>query len=617
MHLVMRLFLLALASLAVTEEINATDNDEELAEVIVRANRVANIDPAGSYASLATTLRFDPQTELQSRGLPEGQADITVHGGIFENTGFAIGATTIMDPQTGHYAAGLPVDPEFLSVSELQTGIDNAISGFNSAIATVVYSLPAISSGGGDVLFGLGNHDLRYSSLRLAKAHSLENGRHLAVAVSAALSEGDGTLPDGDHDFSRFNLHIQHSQGNAQTDVLISYQDKFYAWPGAYTGFAFLAETDHTKTRLMFTNHRREHENGWFEFSAYYRGLEDNYDFDRTTQESGTVGSFDHETRVYAAGVQGSYRSGAIDWRFGGQLTSDKLLHSTDLTEGNFTSRNYAKLSLVPSIDFAQSGNKSFNIRAGATLDTSNRDSSTVSPLLGLSVHQANTTGSTHYAIEYASTSQLPGYTALNSRPMGLFGGNPELGREKARQLSAFIRKEVLNWTASVTLFYRSDSDLVDWTFFTGVPFSRQANPVDLDVLGVQALFTRQWNSLNLVAGYTYLDKDADYGENDVDASFYALNFARHRATLALRYQLATRLELRLDNEYRVQEDNPLRIGKDKTYLASLALAWVPANIKGLTLTLTADNITDSDYQFFPGTPAVGRQLSMSAAFNW
>jgi len=200
---------------------------------------------------------------------------------------------------------------------------------------------------------------------------------------------------------------------------------------------------------------------------------------------------------------------------------------------------------------------------------------------------------------------------------MGLFGGNPELGREKARQLSVFIRKEVWDWTGSMTLFYRSDSDLVDWTFFTGVPFSRQANPVDLNVLGMQALFTRQWNSLNLVAGYTYLDKHADYGENDVDASFYALNFARHRATLALRYQLASRLELRLDNEYRVQEDNPLRIGKDKTYLASLALAWAPANIKGLVLTLTADNITDSDYQFFPGTPAVGRQLSMSAAFNW
>jgi vitamin B12 transporter len=598
------------------DELSTTDSDQEIDEVKVTASRVANIQPAGTYASLATTLRFDPQTELQSRGLAEGQADVSVRGGVFENTGFAIGATTIIDPQTGHYTAGLPVDPSFLSPPQLKTGIDNAMTGFNSNIATVAYSLPAIS-GGGNVMLGLGENNLWYSSLRLAKVHTLHSGDDLALAVSAALSEGDGTLPDGDHDFSRYNLHIQHDQGDSQTDILVSYQDKFYAWPGAYTGFAFLAETDHTKTRLIHANHHRTNENGWIEFSAYYRGLEDDYDFDRTTQESGTPGSFEHETRVYAAGFQGSHLSGVIDWRFGGQLTSDKLVYSTDLTEGDFNSRHYAKFSLVPSIEFAQTGNRTISARAGATLDTSNRDSTKTSPQLGLLLHTRNSNHNTYYEFEYASTSQLPGYTALNSRPTGLFGGNPDLGRETARQLSLSIRREAWDWTGSVTLFHRKDNDLVDWTYYTGAPFSRQANPVDLDVSGLEVYFTRQWNSLDLVAGYTYLDKDSDYGENDVDASFYALNFARHRATLALRYPLTTQLELRLDNEYRVQEYNPLRTSDDKVFTASFALAWLPANIRGLALTLTADNLTDNDYQYFPGTPAVGRQLSISAAYSW
>jgi hypothetical protein len=597
------------------EKISSAD-DEELAEITVRASRVANTRPAGSYASLATSLRFDPQTELQSRGLPEGQADVTVHGGVFENTGFVVGATTITDPQTGHYAAGLPMDPEFLSLPALQTGIDNALIGFNSNIATVVYSLPVVRDGG-DVVFGIGDNSLWYTSLRLAKVKTLQGGDDLAVAVSAALSEGDGTLPNGDHDFARYNLRIQHKQDNTQTDVLVSYQDKFYAWPGAYTGFAFLPETDHTKTRLVHANHRRENTNGWFELGAYYRGLEDDYDFDRTTQESGTPGSFEHKTRVYAAGFQGSFYSGMIDWRYGGQLTSDKLLRSTDLTEGYFTSRHYAKLSLVPSIDFAQSSSNTLNARIGATVDVSNRDSNAVSPVVGLSMLRTASTGSSRYAIEYASTSQLPGYTALNSRPTGLFGGNPDLGREQARQLSISISKESWDWTGAATIFYRRDDDLVDWTYYTGRPFSRQANPVDLDVLGLELIFTRQWHSLDITAGYTYLDKDADYGVFDVDASFYALNFARHRATLALRYELTARLELRMDNEYRVQEDNPLRTSRDTAYLASLALAWKPTNINGLGFTLTADNLGDSDFQFFPGTPAVGRQLSLSVRYHW
>ena len=67
-------------------------------------------------------------------------------------------------------------------------------------------------------------------------------------------------------------------------------------------------------------------------------------------------GSFEHLTRAYAVGFQGSHRRGAIDWRYGGQLTGDKLVRSTDLTEWDFTSRNYAKFSLVPSIDIAHSG---------------------------------------------------------------------------------------------------------------------------------------------------------------------------------------------------------------------------------------------------------------------
>lgn len=84
-------------------------------EIIVNPTRVANTEPAGTFASAITVLRFDPQTEIQSRGMPEGQGDVTVRGGLFENTGFKLGAATIVDPQTGHYVAELPIDPALLS----------------------------------------------------------------------------------------------------------------------------------------------------------------------------------------------------------------------------------------------------------------------------------------------------------------------------------------------------------------------------------------------------------------------------------------------------------------------------------------------------------------------
>ncbi len=595
---------------------DADTGDDELSEIIVNASRVANDRPAGTYAALATALRFDPLTELQSRGLAEGQSDVAVRGGIFENTGFVVGAVTVLDPQTGHYTAGLPLDPAILAAPIVLLGIDNAVAGFNANIATISYAFAALEDGG-DVILGAGTDDLRFLSLRAAKSRTLSSGAELGAALSLASSSGDGTLPNGDHDFERYNLHIQRTSDTAQTDLVLSYQDKFYGWPGAYTGFATLPETDHTKTTFILANHRKSTSRGWWEVGAYFRNLDDDYDFNRTTEECCEPGSFEHETRVYAVGFQGAIQSGVVDWRYGGQLTADELVRSTDLTNAPFTERTYMRLSVVPTIDIANESGRTITLRVGATFDASNQDSNAVSPLIGATIRKDTASGSRYLGLEYAATTQLPGYTALGSPPTGLFGGNPTLGREEARQLSLLAGMESSNWNVSATIFYREDEDLTDWTYSTAQPFSRQANAVDLDVGGIELLASRFWAPVDLVFGYTFLDKDSDYGLALVDGSFYALNYARHRATLALRYRMTDRLELLVDSEYRVQEDNPLRTGSETAFLTSIALAWPPAAGRGFGIALVADNVTDSDYEFFPGTPAVGTQVSLSVSYDW
>ena len=424
-------------------------------------------------------------------------------------------------------------------------------------------------------------------------------------------------MPNGDHNFARYNVQLQLADTDVRTDLIVAYQDKFYGWPGAYTGFATLPETDDTTTTLLLLNQRRESNNGWFEYGGFYRKLENDYDFNRTDFETGVPGSFEHETRVMAAGFQGMRRVGRIGWRYGGQLTRDELVRSTDLTNGSFTERSYATMTIVPTFESTLAGGSTLTWRGGLTFDYSNRDGSELSPLLGVSLERIDGNGVTTWALEYAVTSQLPGYTALKSNPTGLFGGNPDLGRETARQLALSVTRDAGDWQARAAVFVREDEDLVDWTFATGAPFARQANPVDLDVIGVEAFLTRNWERLDLAAGFTWLEKDSDYGNAQVDASFYALNFARQRATLALRYRFAGKFELRLDNEYRRQEDNPLRVGDDNTYLASASLQWNQAAAEGLVLAIVADNLTDSDLQTFPGTPAYGRNYSLNASWRW
>ncbi|MEE4219412.1 MAG: TonB-dependent receptor [Xanthomonadales bacterium] len=587
-----------------------------LAPITVTARRVANLQPASSFASTATALRFDPQINLQTRGLPEGQADVTVRGGLFENTGFRLGAITITDPQTGHYAVEIPVDPGMLSSPELLTDFDNGLHSFNASVATVSYGFTPVSRGS-SLYAGVGSDQLYHASVRTGHVRKLQGGTSFGAVISASGSSGDGTVEHGDHEFKRFSGQLQWLANGRETNVLLGYHDKFAGWPGMYTGFASLPETDQTKLGLALVNHRVSSRNGWWEVASAYRWLEDDYDFDRRTQESGTTGAFEHETRSFSLALSGMQHYAGLDWHISGQFTADRLVRSTDLTSGSFNSRSYGSLGLAPGREWILASGASTSFRAGLRADISNRDEDTLVPMFLFSYEVPRGGGLDRFDLEYSKTSQLPGYTALNSPPTGLFGGNPGLEREYANTLKFGFSHEASQWTARLSAFYRRDDGLVDWTYRQGAPYLRQANPVDMDVRGLEGFLSWRSDQLEFFGAYAWIDKDADYGDTAVDASYYALNFARHRLTLAAVYQPSRQWEIRLDNEYRVQQANTLRTSGDRAYMASLSVGWQPQSFQDFSLMLIADNLTDSDFQEFPGTPPMGRQVSLGLGLNW
>ena len=599
-----------------TETTDKPDETEVLSPISVIGQRVANLQPASTYTTLSTALRYDPQVSLQTRGMPEGQADVTVRGGLFENTGFRMGAVTVFDPQTGHYSVEAPFDPAMLSSPEILTDFDNGLNAFNASVATVHYGFNTISAGG-HFSAGFGTDKLRYASARLSGIKTLADGQALAATVSASASAGDGTLPYGEHDFKRFSTHLQSTGENSETNFLLGYHDKFSGWPGMYTGFSSLPETDHTKLGLVLLNHRWSNDSGWYEAGAAYRWLDDDYDFDRRTTESGSPGSFEHETRSFSLGLNGQQNMAGLEWYFSGQFSADRLVRSTDLTYGDFNSRSYLTLSLAPGKQWLLDTGSMLALRAGLRADLSNRDENALMPLFSLSLEQDTGAVVNRYGLEFTRTSQLPGYTALNSRPGGLFGGNATLGREFANTLTAAYTRELDSWYSKVSVFYRQDADLVDWTYQQIAPFSRQANAVDMDVTGLEWLTSWHSEKLQIVGGYTWLHKDADYGTAQVDASFYALNYARHRITLAFVYTPVSRLDIRFDNEYRRQQDNLLRNSGDNAYIASLSGSWKLLSNPGVRISLIADNLTDSDFEEFPGTPPMGRQVSLGLGIDW
>lgn len=587
-----------------------------LPEFTLVVHRVANQEPVDTFAMPVTLLRYEPQVDLQTRNFGEAQGDVTIRGGIFENSAFQIGGWSLFDPQTGHYLAEIPISPRMLDGGQVLTGIDHATAGFNATVGTIQYGWSPIRTGG-YLEAGFGSNNL-YRGVAYGAVENLVDraGWTLGADIEVAHSQGDGTLEDGDHQFTRYVGRIQSTGEWFQTDIIAAYQTKFFGWPNLYTPFG-VAETDDLQTTLIGFSHRMDTGGGsWLRFGGYYRDNRDDYEFDR--YRPGIFNPYEHETKVTGLDIEGLFdlRDWDLGWR--AEILSDDL-KSTSLTYGSFTSRSYFRGSITGSRTWGDPSGSETGLTVGLTADDTNRDEDFLGPLLGIWRLGTVADGRWRLGWQMSRTSQVPGYTAIGSNPdAGLFRGNSGLEREKSLQTEIDAEWRDSNQSISLSFFYRDDDPLVDWTFQLDSATARTANPVAIETVGAEVMAIRQWEALDLVVGYTWLDKDADYMGVAVDASFYALNFARHRFTAALVWRISREFEVRSDNEYRLQESNVLRtVGGDDAFLSSLSFHYRPERWSGLRVVLAVDNLWNSEFQEIPAVPAAPRQWSGSLSWSW
>lgn len=606
-----------LSLFAWSASIAAAQTTALLPELTVYSTRVANQEPVGTFAMPVSALRFEPRVDLQGRNLAEAQGDIAIRGGTFENTSVRIGGAALYDPQTGHYFAELPIAPAMFGAAKVFTAADNAIQGWNGTAGTVAYEWRPIRTAGALTLGG-GEYRTRRAELYQGFVTSVPiAGRQLAADAAYAYSEGDGSRAFGDHRFSRAGARLQLVGRDSQTDLAIGYQEKFFGWPNLYTPFNS-NETENLQTLLVALNHRAEFGDGDFvEFGAYFRRNKDDYAFNRFAAV-GPVHPFQHTTRVRAANISGrvTARGLAIGYKAG--VLHDQLA-STSLTFGRFRSRTFTTAGVYPEKRWELDADRTMSVVAGATFDDSNRTGSAISPLVVIARESRGTdAGLRRMYASYAKTTQLPTYTATNSSTTaGLFRGNPNLGRSASHNLEIGGSGLCFGWQTDAAIFFRRDDQLVDWTFRRGVT-ARTANAVDIDTSGIELFARRSFDRIDLVLGYTWLAKDANYGSATVDASFYALNYPTHRVTAAVIARLVGGVELRLDNDFRVQEDNLLRrTGGDEALVSALGVYFRPPQWRKLAIGLQVDNLWNSNFQAIPAVPAARRQITGSVGYAW
>lgn len=220
-----------------------------LPEVTVYSPRVANQSPAGTFAMPVSALRFEPLLDLQARNLAEAQADITIRGGTFENTGFGVGAVSMGDPQTGHYLAEIPVAPAMLGSPEILTGGAHSLAALNSTSGSIAYRWRPVKTAG-FLSVGAGDDGLNRQEIYQGGVRELgPDGGQIGADAAWARSESYGALRFGDSKFSRVNARLQFAAGSVQTDLFAGYQAKFFGWPNLYTPFNS-NETENLQTLL-------------------------------------------------------------------------------------------------------------------------------------------------------------------------------------------------------------------------------------------------------------------------------------------------------------------------------------------------------------------------------
>ncbi|WP_276755898.1 TonB-dependent receptor plug domain-containing protein [Pseudoalteromonas marina] len=595
----------------------ATSNTETAIEQItVEASATANKLPVGTFDSPVSNLEYDPRVDLQSRNMAEAQADVTIRGGIFENTGFRVGSATLLDPQTGHYVAELPIAPQMLTGPYVLTGADNALNGMNSSVGSISFGFKPIKTGG-NVSVGTGTKDFNLQSIYAGISTDVDDAKNWLLGFEGEYShsQSDGSIENGDHDFNRASARIQLISSDSQTDVLYGSQEKFFGWPNMYTPFG-VNETEELESRLLMLNHQQNYaDNSHFEVSAYYRKHNDHYVFSR---ENPSAFEAFHETKVKSIAVSGSHaQNTAFAVNYSAQYIEDEI-ESTTL-ENNFTSRTYYKLSVLPEYKIDLKQNQLLTLRLGAAFDDTNRDDSELSLIGDISLNTQNSDGSEQTVyLSYAQASQVAGYTAIGGSDQGgLFRSNYNLERETTKNLELGYLIQEQTWQLNSAVFYREDNNLVDWTFSFDSSSARFANPVDIDATGVEFFATKYFDTTELIASYTYLNKSENYGDADIDASFYALNFPDHRVTLGAIWTPNDLIEMRIDNEWRKQHENALRSGKDTALFTQVSLKITPTVINNLFITLAADNVWDESFEEIPGTPGRGEQYTLSATYSW
>lgn len=544
-------------------------------------------DAQKSGATIDAALGSASGADVQRRGAPGAQGDISIRGSSFQQNLVLLDGIRMNDPQTAHHNLDLPLTVFDVERLDVLGGPYSSVYG------------PDAYAGAVNIVTRMPEKDKVSARLALAEFATWSAlascdrkwkgfGQRLSLEKNASGGFRKGTDYKSENLFSRSSLDVPWGE----IDLSIGYLDKDLGASRFY-GTVLRDEREHTRTRFLSLAPRFGSESSiTVEPKAYFRRHDDRFSYLYNSARYANR----HITDVSGGELRLKKDLGGLgELSAGGEYSGEKIDSSN--IGGHGTVRK------------AVFGRYAVSLPVGMEIDASlrrDRHSSwgwQTSPGLRLGFILSP---ETIFWAAAGRSFRAPSFTELYYHdPSNI--GNSALKPEKSVSYEAGLDwKPAKTFSLRAAAYRRNEANLLDWTR-PGSSGPWTANNIGkVKVWGFEETLQSAIGPLSASVKYSYIYKDSP---SDAYLSKYSMRYARHKAGLGLKYALPREAALTLNL-------SGVRRVKEKGYV--LADTEFSKKYGDFEAAAGVTNLLNADYEEIPGAGAPGRWLkfSLSCSFS-
>jgi vitamin B12 transporter len=533
--------------------------------------------------SIQDVLQFVNGVDLQSRGISDVQADVSIRGGNYNETLVLIDGVKVNDPQTGHHDLNLPISLDNVERIEILKGPGSKIYG------------PDAFSGIINIITKKGSEEDLSLDLTGGQNSYYKGGLYFALPVGSLNNhfsfykeKSDGYRYNTAFDIINFSYNSAINFNSGSLNLLYGYNNKKFGANGFYAA-EYKNQWEHTSTHFLNFGGDFNFDNLTITPKLYWRRNNDDYQLDFTDP---SYYENNHHTDVFGTEVQASLKSDIGTSSIGGEYSQDQI------KSNNLGDHKRDKKGVFLEQDFSSIGN--FNFVAGAFLYNYAGLGWKFWPGIDLG-YQINSSLRLFGSVGEAF--RIPTYTELYySSPIQ--HGNPNLNSEETRHYEVGLRYLRSAYNISFSIFRKEGKNLIDWVKdSTSQPWAAE-NISKINTDGFEVSFGINPKMIiedlpftQFSIGYTYLDEDKN---SPYLLSVYLLNYLRHQLNISL----VNNWWFDIKESWNINYEDRVNYGD---YF--LIDTQISRKIGYVNLYIKATNLLNKSYEQISGVPMPGRWI--------